>query len=61
MHVSLGGSLVPRSEASDTRTAAARAPAVVYKSGDSVRVKSSGLLATVVDTSDDKLRIQVGS
>ncbi|HXK16692.1 MAG TPA: Smr/MutS family protein [Polyangiaceae bacterium] len=61
VHVSLGGSLLPRPEASDARPSALRAPAITYKGGDSVRVKSSGLLATVIDASDDKLRIQVGS
>jgi DNA mismatch repair protein MutS2 len=59
-HVSLGGSLLPRREAEEP-TGVARAPSITYKCGDSVRVKSSGLLATVVDASDDKLRIQVGS
>jgi DNA mismatch repair protein MutS2 len=60
VHVSLGGSLLPRRE--DTApAAAARSPSLVYTSGDSVRVKSSGLLATVIDANDDRLRIQVGS
>jgi hypothetical protein len=59
VHVSLGGSLLPRRE--EAAPAAARAPSIVYKSGDSVRVKSSGLLATVIDADNDKLRIQVGS
>jgi DNA mismatch repair protein MutS2 len=59
VHVSLGGSLLPRRE--DAAPAALRPPSVVYKSGDSVRVKSSGLLATVIDADNDKLRIQVGS
>jgi DNA mismatch repair protein MutS2 len=60
VHVSLGGSLLPAREA----VTAARAPSqpqVVYKSGDSVRVKSTGLLATVLEADADKLRIQVGS
>jgi DNA mismatch repair protein MutS2 len=61
VHVSLGGSLLPHREAADATTENARAPSLVYKSGDSVRVKSTGLLATVVDADDDKLRIQVGS
>ena len=60
VHVSLGGSLLPTREA----IATARAPSppqVVYKSGDSVRVKSTGLLATVLEADADKLRIQVGA
>ena len=61
VHVSLGGSLLPQPARSAVATALLRAPAIVYKSGDNVRVKSSGLLATVIDASDDKLRIQVGS
>lgn len=61
VHVSLGGSLLPQPARSAAATAPLRAPAIVYKSGDNVRVKSSGLLATVIDAGDDKLRIQVGS
>ncbi len=60
VHVSLGGSLLPARES----VAAARSPAgtlVTYKSGDSVRVKSSGLLATVLEADPNKLRLQVGS
>jgi DNA mismatch repair protein MutS2 len=60
VHVSLGGSLLPQPE-----PAAAKGPAqiasITYKGGDSVRVKSSGLLATVIDADNDKLRIQVGA
>jgi DNA mismatch repair protein MutS2 len=60
VHVSLGGSLLPAREA-PLLARAPRAPSIVYKSGDSVRVKSSGLLATVLEADNDKLRIQVGS
>jgi DNA mismatch repair protein MutS2 len=60
VHVSLGGSLLPQAA-----PAAAKGPAqlasITYKGGDSVRVKSSGLLATVIDADNDKLRIQVGA
>lgn len=58
--VSLGGSLVPRREAPPAEPGA-RATPITYRSDDSVRVKSSGLLATVIDTDGDKLRLQVGS
>jgi DNA mismatch repair protein MutS2 len=58
-HVALGGSLLPRRE--EARPVSVAEPRVNYKSGDSVRVKSSGLLATVVDADRDKLRVQVGS
>ncbi len=62
VHVSLGGSLLPSaSQEPAARPAKPSAPSVVYKSGDTVRVKSSGLLATVIDADTDKLRIQVGS
>jgi DNA mismatch repair protein MutS2 len=62
VHVSLGGSLLPAREApAAARAASARAPLIVYKSGDCVRVKSSGLLATVLEADADKLRLQVGS
>jgi DNA mismatch repair protein MutS2 len=59
VHVSLGGSLLPE------RAQAAPEPApvasVAFKSGDTVRVKSSGLLASVLDADQDKLRLQVGA
>jgi DNA mismatch repair protein MutS2 len=60
VHVSLGGSLLPTREA----PAAARpatAPSIRYNNGDCVRVKSTGLLATVLEADADKLRLQVGS
>ena len=60
VHVALGGSLLPSREPTEA-TAKTRAPSIVYKSGATVRVKSSGLLATVLDADGDKLRIQVGS
>ncbi len=60
VHVSLGGSLLPSREPTPT-AADLRAPSVTHKSGDTVRIKSSGLLATVLDSDSDKLRIQVGS
>lgn len=59
-HVSLGGSLLP-TPAPAPRVVAPLAPRVSYKSGDSVRVKSTGLLASVVEADADKLRIQVGA
>lgn len=58
-HVSLGGSLLPERERAPAR--AAETPSISYQSGETVRVKSSGLLATVLDVSDDKVRVQVGS
>ena len=60
VHVSLGGSLLPEREpaAAPARPAA---PGPVLKAGDTVRVKSSGLLATVLDADSDRLRIQVGA
>ena len=60
VHVSLGGSLLPAREAA-APAHGARQPEVSYKSGDSVRVKSTGLLATVLEADADKLRLQVGS
>lgn len=59
VHVSLGGSLLPGRESA--RAVSAQAPSVSYASGDTVRVKSSGLLASVLDAEHDKLRVQVGS
>jgi DNA mismatch repair protein MutS2 len=59
VHVSLGGSLLPAREASPAR--ASEVARVTYESGDTVRVKSSGLLATVLEADADKLRIQVGA
>lgn len=59
VHVSLGGSLLP--ERTQLAAEAAPAPSVAYKSGDTVRVKSSGLLASVLDADADKLRLQVGA
>jgi DNA mismatch repair protein MutS2 len=63
VHVSLGGSLLPERAAPDaSRAVSSRStPSVVHKSGDTVRVKSSGLLATVLEADADKLRLQVGS
>jgi DNA mismatch repair protein MutS2 len=60
VHVSLGGSLLPRREPEPSE-GAQQAGGVRYKSGDTVRVKSSGLLATVVDADAEKLRLQVGA
>jgi DNA mismatch repair protein MutS2 len=61
-HVSLGGSLLPQREAAAApAVAAAAAPRVTYKPGDNVRVKSTGLLASVIDADGDKLRVQVGA
>ncbi len=57
-HVSLGGSLLPRSEPA---IAAPSVSLVSFKSGDTVRVRSSGTLATVLDVDAGKLRLQVGS
>jgi DNA mismatch repair protein MutS2 len=59
VHVSLGGSLLPQREASVPK--APSQPAVTYRSGDTVRVKSSGLLATVLEADQGKVRLQVGS
>lgn len=60
VHVSLGGSLLPERAPSEA-TRNAPTSSATYKSGDSVRVKSSGLLATVVDADATKLRVQVGA
>jgi DNA mismatch repair protein MutS2 len=57
--VSLGGSLLPVRE-----TPLALAPVVPrirYQAGDHVRVKSTGLAASVLNADGDKLRLQVGS
>lgn len=64
VHVSLGGSLLPAREAPPTAapvSARASATTATYKNGDCVRVKSTGLLATVLEADADKLRLQVGS
>ena len=65
VHVSLGGSLLPEREANGPArapsSAVSRSTTASYKSGDTVRVKSTGLLATVLEADADKLRIQVGS
>jgi DNA mismatch repair protein MutS2 len=58
-HVALGGSLLPERERPAPTSLVA--PRVSYKAGDSARVKSSGLLATVVDVDHDRVRVQVGS
>jgi DNA mismatch repair protein MutS2 len=60
VHVSLGGSLLPAREPV-TPAQPQSPPRVIYKSGDSVRVKSTGLLATVLEADAHKLRIQVGA
>jgi DNA mismatch repair protein MutS2 len=59
-HVSLGGSLLPEREPKAVAVAPS-APVVRYKTGDTVRVKSSGMLASVVDADADKVRVQVGA
>ncbi|HEY6080784.1 MAG TPA: Smr/MutS family protein [Polyangiaceae bacterium] len=59
VHVSIGGSLLPRSE--PLSAASASTSFATFKSGDTVRVRSSGMLATVLDADDSKLRLQVGS
>jgi len=59
VHVSLGGSLLPSQPGVVPEKS--RAASHTHKAGETVRVKSSGLLATVVDADADKLRIQVGS
>lgn len=56
--VARGGSLLP--ERPPRLPATASAP-IAYKSGDTVRVISSGLLATVLEADADRLRIQVGA
>jgi DNA mismatch repair protein MutS2 len=61
VHVSLGGSLLPQRETPEPAQKQKSLLGIAYKSGDSVRVKSTGLLATVVDADNDKLRIQVGA
>ena len=58
-HVSLGGSLLPERPLAVAPTAPT--PRTSYNPGDTVRVKSSGLLASVVDADTDKLRVLVGS
>ncbi len=60
-HVSLGGSLLPVPTPQVALPPAARAPRFEYASGNTVRVKSTGLLASVVDVDGDKLRVQVGA
>lgn len=59
-HVSLGGSLLPVKEA-PAAPAAAVVPRFSFKPGEHVRVKSTGLMASIVDVDGDKLRLQVGS
>ena len=61
VHVSLGGSLLPAREPAAAPLRAPALPSVVYASGATVRVKSSGLLATVLEADTSKLRVQVGS
>jgi DNA mismatch repair protein MutS2 len=58
-HVSLGGSLLP--ERAAPRVASAPVAAITVKSGDTVRIKSSGMLASVLDVDADKVRLQVGA
>jgi DNA mismatch repair protein MutS2 len=59
VHVSLGGSLLPERQAEAKAKPAA--PTVSFAAGDTVRVKSSGLLASVLDVDADRVRIQVGA
>lgn len=58
-HVALGGSLLPARRV--PAPPAPAAPRFDFKSGDNVRVKSTGLLASVLDADGDKLRVQVGA
>lgn len=58
-HVALGGSLLPGREDETPRAAALPLPS--YESGATVRVKSSGMLATVLEADADRLRLQVGA
>jgi DNA mismatch repair protein MutS2 len=58
-HVSLGGSLLPERVA--PHIVAAPAPTITVKSGDTVRVRSSGMLASVLDVDADRVRLQVGA
>ncbi len=62
-HVSLGGSLLPRRE--PEMPAAPAALALTYQSGDTVRVRSTGMLATVLEATEQagaaRLRVQVGA
>jgi DNA mismatch repair protein MutS2 len=58
-HVALGGSLLPSGAKPEAR--AESALALPLPSGASVRVKSSGQLATVLDSDDEKVKLQVGS
>jgi DNA mismatch repair protein MutS2 len=58
-HVSLGGSLLP--ERPPPRVAGGPSAAITLKSGDTVRIKSSGMLASVLDVDADKVRLQVGA
>lgn len=58
-HVSLGGSLLPRPEL-ETRVAPSSA-ALAYKTGDTVRVRSSGMLGSVVEADAERLRVQIGA
>jgi DNA mismatch repair protein MutS2 len=57
--VALGGTLLP--ERVENRPAPSSPARNVHRSGDTVRVSSSGLLATVLEAEGDKLRLQVGS
>jgi DNA mismatch repair protein MutS2 len=59
VHVSLGGSLLP--ERAQRQEAPPPSPSHAFKGGDTVRVRSSGLLASVLDADGDKLRVQVGA
>jgi DNA mismatch repair protein MutS2 len=61
VHVSLGGSLLPARETNAAQAAPAPTPRISLKSGDTVRVKSTGMLASVLDLDADKVRLQVGS
>ncbi len=61
-HVSLGGSLLPEPRGKEREPAApTAAPTVAYRGGDTVRVRSSGLLASVLEAQSGRLRVQVGS
>jgi DNA mismatch repair protein MutS2 len=58
VHVSLGGSLLPERQSAPQPV---NAPVVRFSAGDTVRVRSSGLSAMVIDADGDKVRVQVGA
>jgi len=60
-HVSLGGSLLPKDAVAPPAARSASGPGPIFQSGATVRVKSTGLLASVLRADDAKVQILVGS